>query len=328
MISSSIRHDWILTELEELYHLPLLELIWKAQQVHQRHHPAWEIQVCQVISVKTGGCPENCKYCGQSAYYQTGVKAQPLMTLEEVREKAKRAKAKGATLCLSAAWREVREGKVFDQILLMIQELSALGIEVCCTLGMLTPEQAQRLAAAGLYSYNHNLDTSEAFYANIITTRTYQERLNTLDHVQDAGLGVCCGGIVGMGETIQDRLELLRTLANRSPQPHSVPINQLVPIPGTPLENQQPIPFWEFLRLIALARLVLPQAMVRLSGGRLQLSVEQQALCFLAGANSIHSGEKLLVTPSPDFDADHAMFELLGLTFRPPFASPHSREDR
>jgi biotin synthase len=328
MTDQEIRHNWILPELQDLYQLPLLELIWKAQQVHQRNHQAWEIQVCQVISVKTGGCPENCKYCGQSTYYQTGVKAQPLMSLEAVREKAKQAIAKGATrVCLSVAWREVRDGKVFDQILQMVQELTSLGIEVCCTLGLLTAEQARRLAAAGLYSYNHNLDTSESFYPNIVTTRTFQERLNTLDHVQQAGLGLCCGGIVGMGETIEDRLELIRTLANRYPHPHSVPINQLVRIPGTPLENTPPIPFWEFVRLIAIARLTLPKAMVRLSGGRLHLSIEQQALCFLAGANSIHSGEKLLVTPSPDFAADHMMFELLGLRPLPPFAVTLTRED-
>lgn len=318
---SNIRYDWTITELKALYETPLLELVWQAQQLHQHYHSPWEIQVCEVISVKTGGCPEDCRYCGQSAHYQTGVQVQSLMSLEAVLEKAKNAIDYRATrICLSVGWRQVRDGKIFDQILQMVEELTALGIEVCCTLGMLTAAQAEKLAAAGLYSYNHNLDTSESFYSNIITTHTYQDRLNTLKNVQQAHLGVCCGGIIGMGETIEDRLELIKTLANRSPHPHSVPINQLVPVCGTPLENQAPVPFWEFLRLIAVARLALPLAMVRLSGGRLKLSTEQQALCFLAGANSIHSGEKLLVTPTLDFAADHAMFELLGLSFRPPFS--------
>lgn len=313
--------QWTMQELRGLYDSPLMELVWQAQQIHQQNHRRWEIQVCQVISVKTGGCPEDCKYCGQSARYQTGVLPQPMMSLEEVKAKAKESLEKGTTrICLSVAWRQARNGKVFDQVLEMVRELSEMGVEVCCTMGMLEPEHAQRLAEAGLYSYNHNLDTSESFYPNIVTTHTYQERINTLDNVHKAGLGSCCGGIFGMGESIEHRLELIRTLANRNPQPHSVPLNQLVPIPGTPLENNQPVPFWEFLPLVAIARIALPQAMVRLSAGRLQLSVEQQALCFMAGANSIHSGEKLLVTPSPDFASDKAMFTLLGLTYRAPYA--------
>jgi len=251
-----------------------------------------------------------------------------MMSLEELRAKALDSIAKGTTrLCLSVAWREVRNGKVFDRILEMVREISKLGVEVCCTLGMLAPEHAQQLAEAGLYSYNHNLDTSESFYPHIITSHTYQDRLNTLENVQKAGLGVCCGGIFGMGESVEDRLELIRTLANRNPQPHSVPLNQLVKIPGTPLENNQPVPFWEFLPLVAVARIALPKAMIRLSAGRLHLSVEQQALCFMAGANSIHSGEKLLVTPSPDFASDKAMFDLLGLTYRPPYVMPTLCED-
>jgi biotin synthase len=321
-------HQWTLQELQSLYHSPLMELVWQAQQVHQRHHRRWEIQVCEVISVKTGGCPEDCKYCGQSARYQTGVLPQPMMTLEEVKAKAKMSIANGTTrVCLSVAWREVRQGKVFDQILEMVRELSEMGVEVCCTLGMLKAEHAQQLAEAGLYSYNHNLDTSESFYPHIITSHTYQDRINTLEHVSKAGLGTCCGGIFGLGESVDDRLELIRTLANRRPQPHSVPLNQLVTIAGTPLENNSPVSFWEFLPLVAIARITLPQAMIRLSGGRLHLSVEQQALCFMAGANSIHSGEKLLVTPSPDFASDKAMFDLLGLTYRPPYACPPLQED-
>lgn len=319
---------WSLQELKACYDSPLLALVSQAQQVCQRHHPQWEIQVCQVISVKTGGCPEDCKYCGQSARYQTGVSAQPLMSLDELKTKAKESIANGTTrICLSVAWREIRNGKVFDQILEMVREISNLGVEVCCTLGMLTFEQAQRLAEAGLYSYNHNLDTSESFYPHIITSHTYQDRLTTLDHVTKAGLCTCCGGIFGLGESIEDRLELIMTLANRIPQPQSVPLNQLVRIPGTPLENNKPIPFWEFLPLVAIARITMPHAMIRLSGGRLHLSIEQQALCFMAGANSIHSGEKLLVTPSPDFAFDKAMFDLLGLTYRPPYAIPPLREE-
>lgn len=321
MENSEIRHNWTFEELDNLYQMPLLELVWQAQTIHRRYHNPWEIQVCVVISVKTGGCPEDCKYCGQSSHYQTGVQPQPLMSLEAVREKALRAIENGATrICLSVAWRQVREGKIFDQLLQMIRELTALGIEVCCTLGMLTQEQAHELAKAGLYSYNHNLDTSESFYSNIITTHTYQDRLKTLNHVNEAGLGMCCGGIVGMGESVKDRLELILTLANRKIHPHSVPINQLLRIPGTPFEKYPPVDFWEFLPLIAVARIALPQAMIRLSGGRVQLSTEEQALCFLAGANSVHSGEKLLVTPSPSYADDHALFSLLGLSFRPPFS--------
>lgn len=328
MENQTIRQDWKLEELVDLFHSPLLELVWKAQQVLRLHHKPCEIQVCTVISVKTGGCPENCKYCGQSAHYQTGVAPQPLMSLQEVKEKARHAITKGVTrVCLSVAWREVRNGKVFDQILEMIQEVRALGIEVCCTLGMLNQEQADRLASAGLYSYNHNLDTSESFYSTIITTHTFQDRLKTLQHVHQATLGICCGGIVGMGESIEDRLELLRTLANHHPQPHSVPINQLVRIKGTPLAHLPPVPFWEFLRLIAIARILMPRAMVRLSGGRLHLSMEQHALCFMAGANSIHTGEKLLVTPSPSFDDDASMFKQLGLTYLPPFTAVLWREE-
>lgn len=320
--------QWTFQELRSLYDSPLLELVWQAQKVHERHHRRWEIQVCQVISVKTGGCPEDCKYCGQSARYQTGVSPQPMMSLGELKAKAKDSLTKGTTrICLSVAWREVRNGKVFDQVLEMVQELSAMGVEVCCTLGMLDPEQALRLAEAGLYSYNHNLDTSEAFYHNIITTHTFQDRIATLDGVSQAGVGVCCGGIFGLGESIDDRLELIRTLANRYPQPHSVPLNQLVRIPGTPLGNNEPVSFWEFLPLVAIARITMPTAMVRLSAGRLLFSLEQQALCFMAGANSIHSGEKLLVTPSPDFASDKKMFTLLGLSYRPPYAFPPLNEE-
>ena len=320
------RH-WSLQELQSLYDSPLLELVRCAHEVTRENHPLWQIQVCQVISVKTGGCPEDCKYCGQSSHYRTGVPPQPMMTLEELRCKAKESIRQGTTrICLSVAWRQVRQGKVFDQVLEMVSELKAMGVEVCCTLGMLEAEHAQQLKEAGLTSYNHNLDTSEAFYPFIIQTHTYRDRIETLNCVQQAGLGVCCGGIFGLGESVDDRLELIRTLANRHPQPHSVPLNQLVRIAGTPLEKNEPVPFWEFLPLVAIARIALPRAMIRLSGGRLHLSTEQQALCFMAGANSIHSGEKLLVTPSPNFASDRAMFKLLGLTYRPPFQQEALRE--
>lgn len=313
-------HQWSIQEIKAMYEMPLLELVRKAHKIHEKHHTLWEIQVCQVISVKTGGCPEDCKYCGQSARYQTGVAAQSMMTIEELKIKAKESIANGTTrICLSVAWREARKGKVFDQVLEMIREVSSMGVEVCCTMGMLDAEHAKKLAEAGLYSYNHNLDTSESFYPHIISTHSYQDRVRTLDLLQDAGLGTCCGGIFGLGESVDDRLELIRTLANRNPQPHSVPLNQLVRISGTPLADNEPVPFWEFLPLVAIARIVLPHAMIRLSGGRLLLSVEQQALCFMAGANSIHSGEKLLVTPSPNFATDRAMFKQLGLTYQPPY---------
>jgi biotin synthase len=318
----SDRKRWSVENLNDLYRTPLLELVFQAHEAHRRHHRKWEIQLCEVISVKTGGCPEDCRYCGQSARYQTGTAAQPLMSLEQLKEKARRSIESGASrICLSVAWREVRDGKVFDQLLEMVQELTAMGVEVCCTLGMLAKEHAERLEKAGLYAYNHNLDTSESFYSNVVTSHSYQDRINTLDHVQQAGIRVCCGGIVGLGESIEDRLELICTLANRDPQPHSVPINLLVSISGTPLEKNASVPFWEFLPLIAIARLTMPRAMVRLSGGRLQLSMEQQALCFMAGANSIHSGEKLLVTPAPDFDSDREMFRKLGLTCRASYSS-------
>lgn len=321
-INEKLPDYWTLTELLQLYEIPLLELIWQAQQAHQHFHENWEVQVCQLISIKTGGCLEDCKYCAQSSRYQTGTKPTPLISLEEVRKIAQQAIAQGVTrVCLGAGWRGVKEGKIFDQILQMIRELNGMGVEVCCTLGLLNAECAKRLADEGLYAYNHNLDTSEAFYPHIITTRTYQDRLNTIKHVQKAGISVCCGGIIGMGETINERLELILTLANLSPQPDSVPINRLISIPGTPLQDLEMVSIWEFVRLIAITRLVMPKTMIRLSAGRLQLSAEQQALCFLAGANSIFSGDKLLTTDNPSFQDDQELFSLLGLTIRPSHAS-------
>lgn len=306
--------DWTLESIRALHDLPLFELISKAHTIHAKYHDPEEVQLCSLISIKTGGCPEDCKYCAQSSSYKTATAPQPMMTLEEVVQVAKKAMAQGATrICLGAAWREVRDSKQFDLVLQMITTLTALGVEVCCTLGMLKEHQAKRLKEAGLYAYNHNLDSSEEFYQTIITTRTYQDRLRTLELVAKEGLSVCCGGIFGMGETIEDRLKLLLTLSQLDPYPDSVPINRLSPIPGTPLQNQLPTSIWEIVRLVATARIVMPRAMVRLSAGRLEMSYEQQALCFLAGANSIFVGEKLLTVGNSSFDADQEMFRLLGL---------------
>lgn len=317
----SIRYDWTIEELKELYAMPLLELIAKANLLHNQLHEAAEVQVCSLISIKTGGCPEDCKYCAQSSRYQTSVSAQPMMQYDAVLNEAKKAAERGATrVCLGAAWREVRDSKQFEEVLQMVKGITDLGVEVCCTLGMLKEHQAKRLKEAGLYAYNHNLDSSEKFYKTIITTRTHQERLNTLDIVEKANLSVCCGGILGMGEDPIDRLELLLTLCRRNPHPESVPINRLSQIPGTPLEDQPKISIWEMIRAIAVARIVLPESMVRLSAGRIEMSYEQQALCFLAGANSIFAGEKLLTVANTPIDRDEEMFQLLGLKKRPAFA--------
>lgn len=314
------KHDWTVEDLQKLYDLPLLELISKAHQVHIHFHQPDEIQVCHLISIKTGGCPEDCRYCAQSSRYRTSTPAQPMMGIEEIVHEAAQAIRQGATrICLGAAWREVRDSKQLHDILQVIQSITDLGAEVCCTLGMLKKHQAKLLKEAGLYAYNHNLDTSENFYPSIITTRTYRDRLETLAIVQEADISICCGGILGMGETLQDRLELLHALCTRNPHPESVPLNRLSPIPGTPLENQPPVSIWELIRLIAVARIAMPQTMIRLSSGRLQMSYEEHALCFLAGANSIFSGEKLLTVSNTSMDADQEMFRLFGLKKRPAF---------
>src|ERR1700733_15347146 len=316
----SIRYDWTIEELKELYAMPLLELVSKSNHLHNQFHEPAEVPVCSLISIKTGGCPGDCKYCAQSSRYQTSVSAQPMMQYESVLNEAKNAAARGATrVCLGAAWIEVRDSKQFEEVLRMVKGITDLGVEVCCTLGMLKEHQAERLKAAGLYAYNHNLDSSEKFYKTIITFRTYQDRLNTLDIAEKANLSICCGGILGMGEGPVDRLELLLTLCRRNPHPESVPINRLSQIPGTPLEDQPKISIWEIIRAIAIARIVLPEAMVRLSAGRIEMSYEQQALCFLAGANSIFSGEKLLTVANTPVDKDEEMFQLLGLKKRPAF---------
>jgi biotin synthase len=308
-----IRHDWSLGEVQALFALPFLDLLLRAQAVHRAHHEPNTVQMSTLLSIKTGACPEDCAYCPQSVRYDTGVEAQPLMQVDEVRAAAARAKAAGATrFCMGAAYRapKTRELAVIAD---MVRAVRALGLETCATLGMLKPEQAATLKDAGLDYYNHNLDTSSEFYGQIIKTRTYQERLDTLSAVRAAGIKVCCGGIVGLGESEQDRAQLLRTLANLPEHPESVPINQLVKVPGTPLAQGPPVDPFDFVRTIAVARLLMPRAHVRLSAGREAMSDELQALCFLAGANSIFYGEKLLTTGNPDVERDQQLFARLGL---------------
>ena len=278
------------------------------------------MQVCTLLSIKTGGCPEDCAYCPQAARYNTGVNVQALMQKKEVLEYAAKAKAAGSTrFCMGAAWREVRDNKDFDRVLEMVKGVNELGMEVCCTLGMLNEDQAKKLADAGLHAYNHNLDTSPEYYNEIITTRTYNDRLSTLDNVRKAGVTVCCGGIIGLGETHEDRIGMLHTLVTMPKHPDSVPINALVRVKGTPLENNAKIDTWDMVRMIATARILMPATMVRLSAGRTEMSQAEQALCFMAGANSIFAGDKLLTTPNPSFEEDNLMFELLGLKPRVAF---------
>ncbi len=301
-------------DILKVYNTPLLELVFRAAEVHRAHHDPTEVQVSSLISIKTGGCPEDCAYCPQAARYTTNVEAHKLMSVEEVLSAADKAKAGGASrLCMGAAWREVRDNSDFERVLEMVKGVNERGLEVCCTLGMLNEDQAQKLADAGLYAYNHNLDTSGENYKNIITTRTFDERLTTIKNVRKAKLTVCSGGIIGMGEGVEDRIGMLHTLANMIPQPESVPINALVAVEGTPLEDQPPLPIWDMLRMIATTRIVMPLTKVRLSAGRTQMSMEAQALCFMAGANSIFAGDKLLTTPNPAFSEDMEMFNILGL---------------
>jgi len=310
----SMRYDWTIGEIEAIYTAPLLDLIFEAHTIHRQHHRASEVQGCMLLSIKTGGCPEDCAYCPQSAHYKTGVAREELLSVDQALAAARRARGRGATrFCMGAAWRNVPAGEPFERVLEMVRGVRELGLEACCTLGMLNRQQAEALAAAGLTAYNHNLDTSPEFYREIIHTRTYQERLDTLARVRRAGITVCCGGIIGMGEDRRARYGLLRQLAGLAPHPESVPINMLVRVAGTPLAEQAPIDPLELVRTIATARLLMPHSKVRLSAGRLALSQEAQALCFLAGANSVFLGDKLLTTPNPDADADHRMFENLGL---------------
>jgi biotin synthase len=314
---TALRHDWTVSEIASIYTAPLPDLIFRAQTVHRQYHRADEVQGCMLLSIKTGGCPEDCAYCPQSARYETGVARQDLLSVAETLASARSARDQGATrFCMGAAWRDVPRDSRFTRVLEMVRGVRALGMEACCTLGMLDASQAADLASAGLTAYNHNLDTSPDFYGEIITTRTYQERLDTLARVRGAGITVCCGGIIGMGEDRAARYGLLRELATLNPHPESVPINLLVRVEGTPLGDGPPTDPLEMARMIATARILMPQSMVRLSAGRLSLSDEAQALCLLAGANSVFLGDRLLTTPNPDADADRRLLEKLGMRLR------------
>ena len=310
-----IRHDWTIAEIKEIFSAPLVGLLFRAQQVACEFHRPDQVQTCHLVSIKTGGCPEDCAYCPQSAHYETPVERQSLMRVEEVLERARRAAADGVTrLCMGAAWRDAPEGPEFETVLQMVRGVADLGLEVCCTLGMLTEDQARLLKAAGLTAYNHNLDTSPEFYGSIISTRVYEERLRTLAAVRHAGITVCCGGIIGMGESESDRLGLLQQLARQRPHPESVPINLLQRVAGTPLADQPSVDPLVLVRMLATARILMPHAMVRLAAGRDQLSREAEVLCFIAGANSIFVGDTLLTTSNPAPDTDARLFADLGLS--------------
>ncbi len=332
-MSPEIRHDWSLPELQAIHDTPLMELVFGAATVHRRHHDPSEMQVSKLISIKTGACPEDCSYCAQSSRYSTGVGAEKLMDKEKVLEIAGRAREAGVSrVCLGAAWRSVRDGEQFDRVLDMVRSVTDLGLEVCCTLGMLDERQAKRLEEAGLYAYNHNVDSSAEFYETIITTRTYADRLETLANVRKTGMTMCSGGIIGLGEKVVDRLEMLRTLTAIRPHPESVPINVLSKVAGTPLESQPDVPVWDVVRMIATTRIVMPRSDVRLTAGRAKLDPTAQALCFLAGANSIFSSEtEFMLTkavPSPSYDADRALLDALGMRMREPYAGCHDAEGK
>lgn len=315
-----IRTDWTKEEISAIYNRPLLDLVFDAATIHRNNNDYSEVQISSLISIKTGGCPEDCAYCPQAARYNTGVNVHKMMKTEEVVAAAKAAKAGGSSrLCMGAAWREVRDNRDFDTVLEMVKAVNSMDMEVCCTLGMLNYEQAKKLKEAGLFAYNHNIDTSEEHYKNIISTRQYDDRLKTIENARKANLTVCSGGIVGLGETEDDRIGMLHLLATMNRHPESVPINALVPVKGTPLENQERVSIWDMLRMIATARIIMPKTVVRLSAGRLEMSIPEQALCFMAGANSIFAGDKLLTTPNPGFNDDMQMFGLLGLKARKAF---------
>lgn len=323
-VSSEPRNDWSSADVAALFNLPLNDLLFAAQSIHRVHFDPNEVQVSTLLSIKTGRCPEDCAYCPQSIRFETGLDTHDLMPLEQVRVAAENARSQGATrFCMGAAYRRPKD-RDLDHIIEMVDIVKRLGMESCLTLGMLTEAQAKRLADAGLDFYNHNVDTSEAYYEKVITTRTYADRLETLENVRQAGVKVCCGGIVGMGETRTDRVEFLRTLASLPAHPDSVPINQLVKIPGTPLAEGEDIDTFEFLRTIAVARILMPQAQVRLSAGRTEFSDEMQAMCYFAGANSVFYGDKLLTTDNPDANEDLALFDRLGLEPEPARNAPVS----
>jgi biotin synthase len=306
--------------LLELYNKPLLELVFEAATIHRQYHNPREVQMSSLLSIKTGGCPEDCGYCPQAARYHTDVEAHKLMTVDSVVEQAKNAKANGSSrLCMGAAWREVRDNRDFDSVVEMVQAVNDLDMEVCCTLGMLNEEQAKRLKNAGLFAYNHNLDSSREFYKDIISTREYDNRLETIENARKAGITVCSGGIIGMGEAVEDRVGMLLSYMEMETPPDSIPINALVAVEGTPLQDQKPIEQWEMIRMVATTRIAFPESVVRLSAGRTKMSMEAQALCFMAGAGSIFAGEKLLTTPNPEFNEDKEMFSILGLIPKEPF---------
>lgn len=317
---SGIKHNWTKQEIIDLYNTPLMDLLYEAATIHRKHHNPNVVQVSTLLSIKTGGCPEDCGYCPQAARYHAHIEGNDLMSVSQVKAQALRAKASGSSrVCMGAAWRNVKDGEEFDQVLEMVRTINKLDMEVCCTLGMITENQAKRLAEAGLYAYNHNLDTSEEYYKEVISTRGYEDRLQTIENVRKTNVTVCSGGIIGMGESIEDRAGMLVALASLNPQPESVPINALVAVEGTPMENEKPVEIWEMIRMVATTRIVMPETQVRLSAGRTQMSREGQAMCFFAGANSIFAGDKLLTTPNPDVNEDMQMFETLGLIPQKPF---------
>ena len=328
-MSDAPRYDWTLHEVAELFALPLLDLVRRAGRVHEQFHDPEVVHVNQLLSIKTGACPEDCGYCSQSVHNDTGVRPEPLMDVDDVVRTAKRARANGVTrFCMGAAWRDVKDNAQFDRVLEMVRQVHALGMETCATLGMLTAEQAQRLDDAGLYAYNHNLDTSEEFYPEIITTRTYQERLDTIENVRTTGITVCCGGIIGMGESESDRISFLHRLATLTPHPDSVPINVLSRVPGTPLEDAADVEIDETVRMIAMARLLMPASVVRIAAGRHLMGTADQALCFMAGANSIFTSERNIMltatTPCADHASDRQLLATLGLRARELSDSPAS----
>ncbi len=317
---NTIRHNWTKEEIIALYNKPLMDLLFEAATSHRQFHNPNVVQVSTLLSIKTGGCPEDCGYCPQAARYHTDIEKNDLMSVSQVKAQALRAKSSGSSrVCMGAAWRNVKDGPEFDQVLEMVRTINKLDMEVCCTLGMITENQAKRLAEAGLYAYNHNLDSSEEYYKEVISTRGYEDRLQTIDNVRKTNVTVCSGGIIGMGESIADRAGMLVALASLNPQPESVPINALVAVEGTPLENEKPVAIWDMIRMVATTRIVMPETQVRLSAGRTQMTREGQAMCFFAGANSIFAGDKLLTTPNPDVNEDMKMFELLGLEPQKPF---------
>ena len=318
--------------LLKLYQKPLLELVFEAASIHRKFHNPREVQMSSLLSIKTGGCPEDCGYCPQAARYHTDIDTHKIMDVEQVLEQAKNAKANGSSrLCMGAAWREVRDNKDFDKVVEMVQGVNDMDMEVCCTLGMLTEDQAKRLKNAGLFAYNHNLDSSKEFYKDVISTREYEQRLDTIENARKAGISVCSGGIIGMGESEEDRIGLLMSYMQMENPPESIPINALVAVEGTPLEDQKPIEQWELIRMVATTRIAFPESVVRLSAGRTKMNMEAQALCFMAGAGSIFAGDKLLTTPNPEYNEDQEMFSILGLIPKESFADapqPETKPDQ